>query len=127
MDGSLLSALTLKRSRACTGVERSGKGIALDSSIDAGPIDSSTKDQRLSRFGANHEVLLVDRAFHSSGLVRTLEVPFNGRAFLLEIEIFRRGSSVRIVAVQRPFTGNACGKLLRRRLLRPCGNLIEND
>src|ERR1700742_206945 len=122
----LLRALALKRSRPSTIVECSVEGAALNDSTNSRSVDSAAKDQNVAGFGTNDEMLLVDRTFDPSGLIGTLEVPFDSGAFLLEIEVFRRRASVRVVAIERPFTGDVRRQPLRWSLLRPCGGLTEN-
>jgi hypothetical protein len=71
-------------------------------------------------------MLLIDRALNTSGLIWALKVSLNSRAFLLEIEIFRRCSAVWVIAIQRPLSVNVRRRLLRRSLLRPGSQLKDN-
>jgi hypothetical protein len=103
---SSLSALTLKRSGASTVVEGAMKDVPLHCPIHPWPIDSASKNKGFSGFGADDEVLVVDRAFHAPGLVGTLEVAFNRVSGLLELEILGRSTSIRVVTVERPLPGD---------------------
>src|SRR5579862_1470547 len=108
-------------------MEGCGEGIALHDSAHSWAVDSSAEDQYLTGFGAYDEVLFVDGAFESAGLVGTLEVTLDIGAFLLKGEVLRRRRAVRVVAIERPFSFDVRRRLLRRGLLRPCGTLTEND
>src|SRR5579883_2841209 len=119
--------LSLAGSCASAGMEGCGVGAALHDSGDARAIDSTAEDEDVAGFGANDEMLLVDGAFDSSGCVGALEVPFDVGAFLLNLEVFRRGLSVGVVAVEGPFAVDVGGRLLRRGLLRPGNGLAEED
>jgi hypothetical protein len=87
MDASSLSALTLKRSCTPAVVESSGVCTALDRSVYPLPVDSSPENQWLTSLGSDDEVLLIDRPFDSSGLVRAFEVPFDRVTGLLQVKI----------------------------------------
>ena len=115
----LLRTLAFKRSCAAAIVECAVVGAALHNAVHSWPINSSAKHQHLSRLGAHHQVLLVDRAFDSAGLVRALEMALNIGALLLQIKILRRCTPVGVLAVESPFARNVCRRLLRRGLLRP--------
>jgi hypothetical protein len=80
-------------------MEGSVERISLHNSIHSRAIYSSPKDKHSPRFGFYHEMLLVDGALNSSGLIWTLKVPFNGGAFLLKVEVLCRCGAVRIVAI----------------------------
>jgi hypothetical protein len=73
--------------------------IPLHNSVHSRAVNSSPKDKYSPRLGFDHEMLLVDGALNSSGLIWTLKVPFNGGAFLLKVEVLCRCGAVRIVAI----------------------------
>src|SRR4249920_2445798 len=78
----LLRTLAFKRSCAAAIVECAVVGAALHNAVHSWSINSSAKHQHVSRLGAHHQVLLVDRAFDSAGLVRAFEMAFNIGAIL---------------------------------------------
>jgi CubicO group peptidase (beta-lactamase class C family) len=78
---------------------------ALNHALNPGPIHPASKGQHVSGLGSNHEVLFIDRAFHTAGLIRPFEVTGDGRPFLLQVKVLRGGCSVRILAVQDPLAG----------------------
>src|SRR5579862_8623576 len=108
-------------------MEGSVEGIALHDSVHPLAIDAPAKDQDISRFGSNDEMLIVDGAFHPAGLVRPLKVAFDRGSLLLKVKKFGRGGSVGVIAVERPFAGNIGGSGRRRGLLCPCSCMAEND
>jgi hypothetical protein len=71
-------------------------------------------------------MLLIDRALNASGLIWAFKVPLNTRAFLLEIEVFRRCGAVWVIAIQRPLSANVRRRQLRRSLLWPSSQLKDN-
>ena len=97
------------------------EGVALNDATDSRPVDPPAKRQNAACFGANHEMLVLDRALDATGLIRPFEVAANHTAVLPEIKKLGRGRSVGIIAVQGPFTRNAGrGLVLWWRLLCPC-------
>src|ERR1700735_1558657 len=94
---SLLSMLPLKPATPPAVMESSVARISLHTSLHSWAINSSAKDKYSPCFGFYHEVLLVDGALNSSGLIWTLKVPFDGGAFLLKVEILCRCGSVWVV------------------------------
>jgi hypothetical protein len=68
-------------------VKGSVEGLALNNPVHYWPIDPATKYQYAAGLRTNYKMLYVDRAFDPSGLIRALEVSFDLRTFLLQIEI----------------------------------------
>jgi hypothetical protein len=115
----LLRALSLKRSGASAIVKGSIEGLALDNAAHSWAVDSSTKDEHVIRLRPNDEMLHVNGAFYSTGLVRPFEMPLDRRTLLRQIKIFRRRASVGVVAVQHPLSRDYGRRRLGWRLLRP--------
>jgi hypothetical protein len=113
-----IRSLSLERSGATTIVEGAIEDIALNDAIDAGSIDPASKRQHVPGLRSNHEVLFIDRALHTAGLIRSFKMTRDHRPLLLKFQVLRGGGSVRILAVQGPFAGNIRRQLLCGRLLR---------
>ena len=78
----------------------------------------AAKGEHVARFGADDDVMHVDRAFDSARLVRSLEMSAELRPILFDLEVLRGSPTVGILRVNRPFACDVVGRLLRRRLLR---------
>lgn len=117
-DCRSIRSLPLERSRPTSIMESAVERCALNHALNPGSIHSASKGQHVSGLGSNYEVLLIDRALHTAGLIRPFEVTADGRPFLLQVQVLRGGCSIRILAVQDPLTGNTGRQLLWRWLLR---------
>ena len=93
-------------------------GIALNHAFNSRPIDPAAKRQNIASLCSNHQMLVVNRAFHAPRLVRPLEMPGDHIPLLLQFKKLRRGASVRVFAVQSPLTRDVGRQMLRWRLLR---------
>ena len=87
----LIRSLTLERSRAATIVEGAIEGIALNRARNAGSIDPASKREHVSGLRSHHEVLFIDRAFHTARLIRPFEMTCDHRPLLLKVQILRGG------------------------------------
>jgi hypothetical protein len=61
--------------------------IALNYSLNTRPIHSPAKRQNIARLRTNHEMLVVDSAFHATRLVRPFEMAANHCPLLLKLEV----------------------------------------
>jgi hypothetical protein len=116
-DGRSIRSLPLERSRATSTMEGAVERCALNHALNPGSVHPPSKCQHVSGLGSNHEMLFIDRAFHTAGLIRPFEVAGDGRPFLLQVQVLRGGCSIRILAVQDPLAGNTGRLLLWRWLL----------
>lgn len=90
-DGRSIRSLSLERSRATSIVEGAVERCALNHALNPGSIHPASKSQHVSGLGSNHEVLFINRAFHTAGLIRPFEVAGDGRPFLLQVQVLRGG------------------------------------
>ena len=72
-------------------MEGAGKGVSLDYALNAGAVDSASKGEDVAGLGFDYEVLLIDGAFYSAGLIRAFEVAGDYGSFLLKLEVFGGG------------------------------------
>ena len=71
-------------------MERTIERIALNHSFHTRPIDPPAKRQNIARLRTNHEMLIVDCAFHSTRLIRPFEMAADHTSLLLKIKVLRR-------------------------------------
>jgi hypothetical protein len=72
-------------------VEGAGEGVSLNYALNAGAVDPASKGEDVASFGSDYEVLLIDGAFYSAGLIRAFEVAGDHGSFLLKLEVFGGG------------------------------------
>jgi hypothetical protein len=103
--------------------------LAVNPILSGHPIslDFSAERQDVASSGAEYDVMRVDGAFNSAGLVRALEMPRELIAILFDFDVFRGAPAiVYVLRVNRPISRNVVGRLFRWRFLRH-GGAGEND
>src|ERR1700733_430447 len=106
-----------KRPRPTPIMKRPIERIPLHNPVHPGPIHPPSKHQHIPRLRLHHQMLHIYSPFHPTRLIRPLEVPFNRRSCLLQIQVLRRSLSIRILAIQSPLPRGIRRHLLRRRSL----------
>jgi hypothetical protein len=61
--------------------------IALNHALNTRSINTPAKRQNIARLRTNHEMLVVDSAFHTTRLVRPFEVTSNHSPLLLKLKV----------------------------------------
>jgi hypothetical protein len=99
-------------------MERAIVRIALNHALNPRSLNPASKCQHIASLRTHHQVLHIDRALHSTRLIRPFEVAFDRSSLLLQLKVLRRSRSVWILAIQSPLARNIRRLLLWRRLLR---------
>ncbi len=80
--------MPLERAIAAAIVKVAVVGVALDDAVNIRTVDSTAKHEDIAGLGTHDEMMFVDGAFHTAGLVGAFEMALDGGAILLQVQIF---------------------------------------
>jgi hypothetical protein len=88
---------------------------SLDRVVRAGAVHSSAKSENGVSFGAEQDVLLIDRPFQWSLLAGALVVSADDAALLVDVHELGTLPAIRPSGMNCPVASDVCGRLLRHR------------